>query len=57
MSALVWIGGAALLVLVVLIAAWRLRRAARTLEAILAEEVERDPGVPRDGTPRGTPTG
>jgi len=41
MSATVWIGGAALLVILGLIAAWRLRRAARLVDRILAEEAER----------------
>jgi hypothetical protein len=41
MSTALWIGGAALVVLLVLFAAWRLRNAARTIEKILTEERER----------------
>ncbi|HEU5472652.1 MAG TPA: hypothetical protein VFV67_18555 [Actinophytocola sp.] len=41
MDTALWIGGAALAGLLVLLVAWRLRRAARTMRRILDEERER----------------
>jgi hypothetical protein len=36
-----WVGGSVLIALLAVIAGWRLRRAARTVDRILAEEAER----------------
>ena len=41
MTATLWIGGAALAVLLALLVGWRLDRAARTVDQILTEELER----------------
>ena len=52
MTATLWIGGAGLVAVVV--AVWRLRRAARTLRRILAEEAERtepEPSFARRSSP------
>lgn len=58
MNAILWIGGAVLLAVLI---GWRLRRAAHALERILGEEADRSAArrprsdVPSDGTPHGTP--
>jgi hypothetical protein len=41
MGTALWIGAAALIVLIAILVAWRLRRAANTMRRILAEEHDR----------------